>query len=354
MKWINLLPMVILYSACSNNGNDTTPNLTDKDGKEVIESAEVVAVKLELSDFNHEIVSNGKVESVQKASLFFDNPSGYITELSVKNGSRVNAGAKIAQLDSDKLELEVRKCDNAIAKSVLDYQDALISQGYDPDDEKQIPEDIKRLAELRSGLTDSRHALKIAKSNLDNATLRTPVSGIVANLNVKKYSKPDASEPVCNILGNEKQVRFHILESEMPLISIADHVSVYPVSGNGTFDGRISSINPVVDEDGLVEVCAALAHGSSLPDGQNVRVNILKKVKDQLVVPKKAVVSRGNRQVVFTLNETNHTAQWNYVTTGLENIGHYTVTDGLEPGMMIITDGNENLAHETPVTVLKQ
>ena len=48
----------------------------------------------------------------------------------------------------------------------------------------------------------------------------------------------------------------------------------------------------------------------------------------------------------------NGKAMWNYVTTGLENMSEYIITDGLTEGMEVIYDGNVNLAHESPVTVV--
>lgn len=86
-------------------------------------------------------------------------------------------------------------------------------------------------------------------------------------------------------------------------------------------------------------------------DGMNVRVRIRKTIPDQIVVPKSAVVLRSDRQVVFSY-DGNGRAQWNYVTTGFENLDQYTITEGLTPGMEIITSGNVNLAHESPVTVM--
>jgi hypothetical protein len=46
-------------------------------------------------------------------------------------------------------------------------------------------------------------------------------------------------------------------------------------------------------------------------------------------------------------------AQWNYVQTGLENSTEYVIVEGLQEGDVVIYDGNLNLAHETPVTVIQ-
>ena len=56
---------------------------------------------------------------------------------------------------------------------------------------------------------------------------------------------------------------------------------------------------------------------------------------------------RSGREVVFTLEEGK--AMWNYVTTGIENLDSREILEGLTAGQTVITDGNENLAHQTPV-----
>ncbi|MDE5928202.1 MAG: efflux RND transporter periplasmic adaptor subunit, partial [Duncaniella sp.] len=124
-----------------------------------------------------------------------------------------------------------------------------------------------------------------------------------------------------------------------------------PFSTTDSRTGRVTEINPMVDDNGMVKVWAAVDGGSGLIDGMNVRVSVKRAVDKALVIPKSAVVLRSGRQVVFTLDGDK--AMWNYVTTGLENLNEYTVTDGLTPGMTVITSGNVNLAHEAPVKVMK-
>jgi hypothetical protein len=82
-------------------------------------------------------------------------------------------------------------------------------------------------------------------------------------------------------------------------------------------------------------------------DGMNARVRVSKNLGKRLVVPKSAVVLRSGREVVFTLEEGK--AMWNYVTTGIENLDSREILEGLTAGQTVITDGNENLAHQTPV-----
>ena len=136
----------------------------------------------------------------------------------------------------------------------------------------------------------------------------------------------------------------------MPLIKTGDKVTVTPFAmPDGRTNGYISEINPLVDENGVVRVKAAVVNSGRLFEGMNVRVSIQRSLGKQLVVPKEAVVLRSGKQVVFKLVEGK--ANWVYITTGLENADNYTVIDGLKEGDIIITGGNINLAHESPVEI---
>lgn len=314
---------------------------------------EVTAEELTIRDFNHEVVSNGKAAGHNNAELYF--PAGgdaVITSVYVKNGDHVSKGQKLATLDTYKLVKERESAATALAKAELDLKDALIGQGYDPDASSGIPAEVMKLARLRSGYTEAEASLAKAEHEIEQATLTAPFSGVIANLSGKVFNRPDASKPFCSVIGDGMDVEFKIMEGELAVLQRGDKVQITPFSTGGVYSGRVSEINPQVDENGMVTLVASVDRGKGLYDGMNVKVSVQKSLGKQLVVPKTAVVLRTGRQVVFTLNEKGDKAMWNYVETGLENMGHYTITDGLEPGMKVITTGNVNLAHEAPVKVI--
>ena len=132
----------------------------------------------------------------------------------------------------------------------------------------------------------------------------------------------------------------------------SDKIAVTPFSTTDSRTGHVTEINPMVDDNGMVKVWASVDGGGGLIDGMNVRISVKRAIDKALVIPKSAVVLRSGRQVVFTLD--GNKAMWNYITTGLENLSEYTVTDGLTPGMKVITSGNVNLAHESPVRIIEK
>ena len=305
--------------------------------------------------FDHELVSNGKVEARQYADLSFRVSSEPVAQVYVKNGDRVRKGQKIAELALFTLDNKLQQARNSLAQAELDMQDVLIGQGYAPDRMQDVPAAIRELAETRSGYAQSLANYELARYEREQATLTAPFDGVIANLTGKSFNTPDASKPFCRVIGTERmEASFTVLESELPLIEEGDRVEVTPYAATlPPCKGRVTEINPMVDENGMVQVKAVVESPKRLFDGMNVRVSVKRSVPDQLVIPKTAVVLRSGKQVVFTLKDGK--AMWNYVQTGLENMTEYTVTgDGMEEGAQIIVTGNVNLAHEAPVVVREE
>ncbi len=345
--------MAVLAAGCSSQPKETVEK--PKSAKIVMSDAdkipEVTVMELKPTVFSHEIVSNGKVSAREKVDVNF-HTQGIISNIFVRNGQRVSKGQPIASLDTYKLKNQHEKDQNAVASARLEMQDVLIGQGYDPEHPEKVPQDVMKLVRLRSGLEQAELTLASSEKELADATLTAPVSGIIANLNAKPYNLT-SYEPVCRIINDGgMDVEFSIIESELPMMKVGDEVAVSPFSNpTNTTTGHVTEINPMVDENGMIKVWASVAGNKGLIDGMNVRVQVKRKVEESLVVPKSAVVIRTGRQVVFTLE--GNKAMWNYVTTGLENLSEYTITDGLQPGMKVITSGNINLAHESLVKVVK-
>ena len=315
------------------------------------EEVEVTTEPLRTIDFEHELVSNGRVSAQQVAELQFASSSGNIPiKVFVKNGDRVAVGDAIAMLDTFLLSNSYRQAADNLKKAHLDLQDQLLGQKYSLADSASIPKEILELAYIRSGYNNAKNQYEIAKYNLDNATLRTPIAGMVANLFSKPYNPIDASKPFCTIISeNMPEVDFRILENELPLLKIGDKVKIQPYASPGVEAiGSVANINPSVDQEGTVRVKAYIQPHSGIFNGMNVRVSVFRSLGKHWVVPKTAVVLRTNKQVVFVFK--NGKAAWHYADTGFENGTHYSITSKtLQEGDAVIISGNEHLAEGTNV-----
>ena len=346
---------LVMLVACSDSKTENT----EKEGVETVlpqQVNEVTVMKLAKGNFNHELVSNGKIVAKDYADLYF-RTSEVVAKVYVKNGTYVRKGQKLAELDMFKLNNTLAQNKNALAQANLEMQDVLIGQGYAPDNLNAVPTDILELAKVKSGYERAKAQYEASQYDVEQATLTAPFDGVVANLFDKQYNMPKNGEPFCRVIRTSAmEVDFTVLESELPLIKVGDQVEVMPyASAAGVRTGSISEINPLVDANGMVRVRAQVNGGDKLFDGMNVRISVKRLLGEQMVVPKTAIVLRAGKQVLFTVKDS--IALWNYVTTGLENMTECTLVDweasGLQEGMTIVATGNVNLAHESPVKIIE-
>jgi RND family efflux transporter MFP subunit len=268
--WIWLLVLGMLV-ACKDKVENT-----EKEGVETVlpsQVNEVTVMKLEKKDFNHELVSNGKVVAKEYADLYFRSAE-VVGQVYVKNGTRVRKGQKLAELNLFKLNNNLQQTKNALAQASLEMQDVLIGQGYAPDKPQAVPADVMELAQVKSGYEQAKAQYELAQHEVEQATLVAPFDGIVANLFDKVHSLANTGEPFCRVISTTNmEVDFSVLESELPLIGVGDKVEVTPyASAVGVRTGSISEINPMVDENGMVRVKAKVDGSDKLFDGMNVRI----------------------------------------------------------------------------------
>lgn len=355
--WLLLCLTLGVNTACSDKKSSADEQ--EKGVSTVLPAAknEVTTQILKKRNFDHELVSNGKVNARSKADLRFET-SEVIARIYVKNGDRVYKGQKLAELDKFRLEQKLSQAEDALLKAELELKDVLIGQGYTPDDFSKVPVETMKLAKVKSGYEQSKSQYELTKRETEHATLTAPFDGVVANLFSKPYNPANTSEVFCTILDTKgMEAEFTVLENELAFIKRGDKVTVIPYAGGSSFEGSVSEINPLVDTNGMVKVKADVNGEGKLFSGMNVRVSVRRNLGEQLVIPKTAVVLRSGKQVVFTLEKGK--AMWNYVHTGLENATEYIVSDksrkGVEDGLLegdtVIVTGNLNLAHEAEVRV---
>lgn len=330
----------------------------DADAARVVPVAEknlVDTMTLRRTLFSREIVSNGVLEGARRAELAFA-ASGTVAKVYAHNGSRVQKGSPIAELDTEALTLALANARQSLERSRLDYLDRLVSYGYGSDT-TQIPGDLRDAARIRSGYAAAELAVRTAELNLRGAVLRAPFSGVVANLKVKPWEQ--ASGTVCVVIDDGTfDVRFPLLESELPAIAVGRSVTVSPfIEPEVRYEGRIREINPFVDAKGQVEVVASVRGARGLVEGMNVKLYIQSEGTLQLAVPKSAVVMRDGYDVIFTLDTTAMKAQWLYVDIVGSNTTHHAVTGcerkrtEVSEGVVVITSGNLNLADGSAVEI---
>ena len=187
---------------------------------------EVTVQVLKRQTFNHELVSNGKVNARNKADLRFETSEG-IARIYVKNGDCVHKGQKLAELDKFRLEQKLSQSEDALLKAELELKDILIGQGYSVDDFSNVPAETMKIAKVKSGYDQSKSQYELAKREMEHATLTAPFDGVVANLFSKAFNLANTSEVFCTILDTKgMEAEFTVLESELSFIKKGDKVII--------------------------------------------------------------------------------------------------------------------------------
>jgi RND family efflux transporter MFP subunit len=311
------------------------------------EAVLVKTIKLEPSTFYHELISNGKVWSSKKAVVPF-KVNGIIKELNIQNGQKVKTGALLAVIDDFEYKTALLQAKQALEKAEINFKDDLLSNFYTTDTTGLSRAKI-RISRIRSGLNDAIIALTVADYNYNNTRIYAPLDGVVANLEAMQWNPSTNYKSLCTVIYDEvMEVEFPVIESEYSFINKGMPVGIIPfISDSTMISGKISQINPLVDENGMIKVKAEFQNNGRLIDGMNVKIVIKKPVPKRLVVPKEALVIRQGKDVIFVRQDS--LAIWKYVTVEFENSTSVSIKDGLEAGDLVIIGGNINLAHETTV-----
>lgn len=340
-----ILLIVLFTFSCKQKTAENLEEMARRNSRN--EAVMVKTVKLEKSTFYHELISNGKAYSAEKAVVPF-KVNGIIKELYIQNGQKVKAGDLLAVIEDFDYNTRLIQARQGLEKAEINFKDDLLSNFSTPDSTGLSAAKIK-ISRIRSGLNDAITALTIAEFNYNNTRIYSPTSGVVANLDAAQWNPSQNYKNLCTVIFDElMEVDFQVIESEYGFISKDMPAGIIPFINDSTFiEGKITQINPQVDENGMVKVKAGFRNNGRLIDGMNVKVVIRKPVANRLVVPKEALVIRQGKDVIFV--RLDSTAIWKYVTVEFENSTSLSIKEGLAEGDLVIIGGNINLAHETTV-----
>ena len=278
MNLKNTLKMMLLVSlsACTTKPQQT---VIQKEPIPVVEAsqpvAEEVKIPVESRTVVHSLTGSGKVKAANYTDLYF-RLQEQIAHVYVKNGARVSKGQKLADLEMYTLQSNLRQAEIGSEQAYLELQDILIGQGYDPDKLDAVPADMMKLARVKSGYEQAELQKEKALREIENATLVAPFDGVVANLTAQPHHMAGGSEPFCRIIQtNNMEVEFKVLETELHLVKMGQKVEIVPQASTvGLQQGEICSMNPLVDEKGLIQVRARVKGNAGLMEGMNVSVQI--------------------------------------------------------------------------------
>ncbi|WP_209332367.1 efflux RND transporter periplasmic adaptor subunit [Lunatimonas salinarum] len=324
--------------------------------REEVQPTSVQTSRSQRKSFDYLINATGKIEASSQVMVIVER-QGYLVDLTVSEGDRVQEGHVLAMLDNSDSKFALEKAQVELRSRMAAFENEKL--GY-PTIYDNPAVTVETLAEwdsrlkASSGVLTAEISLREAEMEIEKSTIKAPISGTVADVQVKTGSLVNAGDEVCEIISlGQLEMRVKVLESDINFISNGQTAEIYPVSGGEEgLRGQVIAINPKVDENGLVQVTIKLQNQGKLLPGMNARAIIRAPQNDSLVVPKQAVVYRSGRPVVFTIE--NNQAIWNYVEVGKDNGKEMEILDGLTADVEVIVSNNVQLAHQAPIQILNE
>ena len=218
----------------------------------------------------------GKVIASRYADVKFEAALPVLRVL-VHNGDLVRQGQLLAELNPYKYSNAVEQSLKEIDQARLQMQDVIISQGYDPEQMDKVPQRVRHIAEVKSGLLLAQNKLAAAQHDLTMTKVLAPFDGVIANVTARSNQLAQVGELVCRVVSQQQmEVEFRVMETDLRRFPKGAQIQVQPVADESTvYEAQVTEINPIVDEQGTVLVRAHVASPNKLFDGMHVSVNLI-------------------------------------------------------------------------------
>ena len=296
----------------------------------------------------------GTVRASQTADLA-SQIAGNILEVRVHEGDRVRAGQILAVIDdslartaadqaiaaqaSAQQALSVAESQYALAESTLErYQELYEKKEISAHQFDQMKTNADAAAAQRdlatAELARATAALAQARVSLGYAHVEAPFAGLVTQRQVDPGTFASIGLPLLTLEDTSRyRLEATADEDDIRAIHLGGHADVVIDSlGTTTLSGVVTRIVPSADPASrsfLVKI--DLSADPRLRSGLFGRALFLRGTRTALVIPKSAVVDRGQMQAVYVI-DANNIATLRYVTVGNPLGQQIEVLSGLETG----------------------
>ncbi len=372
------IPLFALLAGCGESPNPSHTATAESP----------VAVRTQAASFqgwpdNYE--ATGTVRA-RTAAAISSKVMGYVREVTVQTGDRVEAGKALVRLDARDLEAGYRQAEAArneaqsavaevesavaAAKANLDLAQVTDRRMQDLFDKKSISnqemdETNARLkaaqagydaarskqAQLKQKIAQAEEAVQSAAIMKSYAEITAPFAGTVTE---KRVDPGNLATPGFPLLTLEREGSYrleaNVEESKLPLIRRGQAVDVMIDAIGQRLRAQVSEIVPAVDAASRSYIVKI-----DLPAHPQLRSGIFGRAifplgtRRVLAIPSEAVVERGQVQSVFVAD--GGVARVRLVTLGTSAAGQREVLSGLAAGEMIVVPIPSQLADGAKVEV---
>ncbi|MGC2195710.1 MAG: efflux RND transporter periplasmic adaptor subunit [Terriglobales bacterium] len=343
------------FSSCSTEQSVKAQSL------ETVRHIPVLAVQQ--ADVPDLLEAAGTVRAAQTSDLA-SQLMGNIVEIRAREGDRVQRGQVLAVIDDSQpraavdrataavvaaqQQLVAANSDLVLAETTLKrYQNLYDRKSLSPQEFDEVKArqqaTLARRDMAQAGQIQAQAALNQAMTSLNYTRIQAPFDGVVTE---KKADSGTLASPGMPIFTVEDVRRYRlevaVNENDLRYVRTGGQVSVaIEALDNAELKGKVVQIVPSADPASrafLVKI--ELPTDTRLRSGLFGRAQFSRGERQALLIPRSAVVERGQLQEVFVLDQ-NKVASLRYVTLGKSSGSEIEVLTGLQGGEWLVAKPGE-------------
>ncbi|TDX28425.1 membrane fusion protein (multidrug efflux system) [Modicisalibacter xianhensis] len=309
----------------------------------------VIAARAELRQWSTPLEALGTLRADESVTL-----SATVTEIvssvNFEDNARVKAGDLLIRLDDSEVQAELRAAQamRVERNNVLQRSAQLQARNLAP--RADVEDNRARLQQIEA-------EIEAIRARLADYHIKAPFDGMVG---FRDISPGALVSPGMELVTLDKldtmKLDFSVpavhLSALQPGLSLAATTASYPES---TFNGEVTSLGTRIDPvTRSIPVRARLSNPEQrLRPGMLMEVTLERQPRQALVLPEESLIASGNGQYVLAIDEANgNVVQRRPVTLGERRSGVVEITEGLQPGDLVVSHGVQQVREGDRVSLL--
>ena len=289
----------------------------------------------------------GIVEESEGTAVSFTG-MGVVKRMLVNEGQAVSRGQLIAEMDDTQ------------ARNLLNGAEAQMNQANDALERYKLLHDNGSLpevqwVEIQSKVAQAKSQYEVAKKNLADCRLTAPVSGIIGKKLVGAGETAMPSQAVVTILDiSSVKVKVAIPEAEVSGITASTPSTINVEAAQKQVNG--GKIEKGIQADALTHTYEVrinvLNSDRKLLPGMVASVQfaaVAQQQTEQAMLPVTAVQRRADGSLFVWTVAKDSTAHRTTVSTGETQGNRIAISNGIESGQRVVTEGYQKLSEGTKV-----
>jgi multidrug efflux system membrane fusion protein len=326
----------------------------------------VVAQKVLVSDMPAVLTGIGTVGAYNVVDVHAQ-VTGTIDRIGFTEGQTVHPGSLIAQLDPRPFEASLQQADAALARDTanltatradLGRYSTLLRQGFAT--QQQVTDQTATVNELEASIAGDKASIFNARTQLGYTTIASPIDGVtgIQQVDIGNIVQPSSTTPIVTITQIQPiSVIFTLPQNDLAAVQRAmakSKLSVIAFDQNARTrldEGTLLLVNNVVNQSsGSIQLKATFPNADrTLWPGQFVSVRlILNQQHNAISVPLDALQQGQDGPLIYVVS-TDGTVRQRAVRPGETLDGRVVIEIGLQPGEVVVTQGQYRLGNGVKV-----